>query len=90
MPSPPTLVDIRQNGRTIPALASVGKTGYMFILNRETGKPIFGVEGDRAEATCQAVVFADATVSGKPQGAHVSSSTRTATAVRPEARRLST
>jgi len=44
MPSPPTLVDIRQNGRTIPALASVGKTGYMFILNRETGKPIFGVE----------------------------------------------
>jgi quinoprotein glucose dehydrogenase len=44
MPSPPTLIDIRQNGRTIPALASVGKTGYMFILNRETGKPIFGVE----------------------------------------------
>ena len=44
MPSPPTLVDIRQNGRTIPALASVGKTGYMFILDRETGKPIFGVE----------------------------------------------
>ena len=44
MPSPPTLVDIKQNGRTIPALASVGKTGYMFILDRETGKPIFGVE----------------------------------------------
>jgi glucose dehydrogenase len=44
MPSPPTLVDIKRNGRTIPALASVGKTGYMFILNRETGKPIFGVE----------------------------------------------
>ena len=44
MPSPPTLVDIKQNGRTIPALASVGKTGYMFILDRVTGKPIFGVE----------------------------------------------
>jgi quinoprotein glucose dehydrogenase len=44
MPSPPTLVDIRQNGRTIPALASVGKTGYMFILDRVTGKPVFGVE----------------------------------------------
>ena len=28
----------------IPALASVGKTGYMFILDRVTGKPIFGVE----------------------------------------------
>jgi quinoprotein glucose dehydrogenase len=44
MPSPPTLVDITQNGKTIPALASVGKTGYMFILDRTTGKPIFGVE----------------------------------------------
>jgi glucose dehydrogenase len=44
MPSPPTLVDIVQNGRTIPALASVGKTGWMFILDRTNGKPIFGVE----------------------------------------------
>jgi quinoprotein glucose dehydrogenase len=44
MPSPPVLVDIRQNGKTIPALASVGKTGWMFILDRTTGKPIFGVE----------------------------------------------
>jgi glucose dehydrogenase len=44
MPSPPVLLDIRQNGRVVPALASVGKTGYMFILNRLTGKPIFGVE----------------------------------------------
>ncbi len=44
MPSPPTLVDIVQNGKTIPALASVGKTGWMFILDRTNGKPIFGVE----------------------------------------------
>ena len=28
----------------VPALASVGKTGWMFILDRTTGKPIFGVE----------------------------------------------
>jgi len=33
-----------QNGRRTPALAHVGKTGYMFILDRVTGKPIFGVE----------------------------------------------
>jgi quinoprotein glucose dehydrogenase len=38
------LVDIMQNGRRVPALASVGKTGWMFILDRVTGKPIFGVE----------------------------------------------
>lgn len=44
MPSPPVLVDIVQNGRTVPVLASVGKTGWMFILDRVTGKPIFGVE----------------------------------------------
>jgi len=44
MPSPPTLVDIMRNGRRVPALAQVGKTGYMFILDRLTGKPIFGVE----------------------------------------------
>ena len=44
MPNPPALVDIVQNGRRIPALASVGKTGWMFILDRVTGKPIFGVE----------------------------------------------
>lgn len=44
MPAPPVLVDIVQGGQTIPALASIGKTGYMFILDRVTGKPIFGVE----------------------------------------------
>jgi quinoprotein glucose dehydrogenase len=44
MPSPPVLVDIKQNGKTIPALASVGKTGWMFIVDRTSGKPIFGVE----------------------------------------------
>jgi quinoprotein glucose dehydrogenase len=44
MPSAPGLVDVVQNGRTIPALASVGKTGYMFILDRTNGKPVFGVE----------------------------------------------
>jgi glucose dehydrogenase len=44
MPSPPVLVDIVQNGRKVPALASIGKTGYLFILDRVTGKPIFGVQ----------------------------------------------
>jgi quinoprotein glucose dehydrogenase len=43
-PAPPGLFDIRQNGRTIPALAVTTKSGYMYILNRETGRPIFGVE----------------------------------------------
>ncbi|HET9831888.1 MAG TPA: PQQ-binding-like beta-propeller repeat protein [Vicinamibacterales bacterium] len=44
MSSAPGLVDIKQNGKTIPALATVGKGGYMFILDRTNGKPVFGVE----------------------------------------------
>jgi quinoprotein glucose dehydrogenase len=44
MPNPPALVDIVQGGRRRPALFSVGKTAYVFILDRVTGKPIFGVE----------------------------------------------
>src|SRR2546426_11443294 len=40
----PGLVDIKQGGRMIPALATVGKGGYMFILDRTNGKPVFGVE----------------------------------------------
>jgi len=44
LPPAPVLIDIKQNGKTIPALAEIGKQSWMFILNRETGKPVFGVE----------------------------------------------
>jgi len=43
-PAPPGLFDITRNGRTIPALALTTKSGYVYILNRETGQPVFGVE----------------------------------------------
>ena len=43
-PAPPGLFDIVRNGRTVPALAVTTKSGYMYILNRETGQPIFGVQ----------------------------------------------
>jgi quinoprotein glucose dehydrogenase len=46
-PAPPGLFDIVRNGRTTPALALTTKSGYMYILNRETGRPIFGVEERR-------------------------------------------
>jgi quinoprotein glucose dehydrogenase len=42
-PAPPSLFDIVRNGRTIPALGLTTKSGYLYILNRETGEPIFGV-----------------------------------------------
>jgi quinoprotein glucose dehydrogenase len=47
LPPGPGLVDIVKDGRKIPALAQVGKSGYMFILDRTTGKPVFGV-GERS------------------------------------------
>jgi quinoprotein glucose dehydrogenase len=44
LPPAPSLFDIVKDGKKIPALAQVGKSGYMFILNRVTGEPVFGVE----------------------------------------------
>ncbi len=40
--SPPILFDVHRNGQTIPAVGVGNKDGYFFILNRETGKSIFG------------------------------------------------
>jgi glucose dehydrogenase len=40
----PTLIDVTQNGKKIPAVAQITKQGLLFILDRLTGKPIFGVE----------------------------------------------
>ncbi len=42
--SQPTLIEIKRNGRTIPAVAAGSKTGHLFLLHRETGKPLFPVE----------------------------------------------
>lgn len=42
--SPPLLFDMHRQGKIIPAIAIGSKTANLFILNRETGKPIFGVE----------------------------------------------
>jgi glucose dehydrogenase len=49
-PPAPALLEITQNGSTVPVLAQIGKSGWMFILNRETGRPIFGVEERKVAA----------------------------------------
>jgi len=43
-PAAPSLFDVTQNGRTVPALALTTKSGYLYVLNRESGRPLFGVE----------------------------------------------
>ncbi|HEY4077655.1 MAG TPA: PQQ-binding-like beta-propeller repeat protein [Rhizomicrobium sp.] len=40
----PALVDLMVKGRKIPALIEVTKQGLMFILDRRTGQPVFGVD----------------------------------------------
>lgn len=44
MPAQPVLMTVRRNGREIPAVAQVTKMGFVFILDRLTGKPLFPVE----------------------------------------------
>jgi len=50
LPPAPGLIDITKEGKKIPALVQVGKIAYMFVLDRVTGKPIFGIE-ERPVAT---------------------------------------
>lgn len=44
LPPGPTLLDVKINGKDVPLLAQTGKIGYMYILNRVTGEPIFGID----------------------------------------------
>jgi glucose dehydrogenase len=44
LPPAPGLLDVTVNGRKTPILAQVTKSGYMYLLDRVTGKPVFGVE----------------------------------------------
>jgi quinoprotein glucose dehydrogenase len=42
--SQPMLITVKRGGRTIPAVAVGTKIGHIFVLHRETGKPLFPVE----------------------------------------------
>lgn len=54
-PPAPVLMDVTikegpMKGKKVPVIAQIGKTGWMYILDRVTGKPVFGVE-ERPVAT---------------------------------------
>jgi quinoprotein glucose dehydrogenase len=40
----PMLINIKRDGRSIPAVAVATKMGHIFVLHRETGKPLFPIE----------------------------------------------
>ena len=42
--SPPALFTITRNGRRIPVVAQANKSGFLYVLHRDTGKPVFPVE----------------------------------------------
>jgi glucose dehydrogenase len=44
LPAPPVLINVDVKGKKVPALAETGKAAFMYILNRDTGKPVFGVD----------------------------------------------
>src|SRR5215469_15312253 len=43
-PCPPILTDITINGRTVKAVAQPTKQAFMYVLNRETGVPIWPIQ----------------------------------------------
>jgi quinoprotein glucose dehydrogenase len=43
-PAPPNLIQVMRDGKTIDAVAQVTKQGYIFVFDRETGKPLFDIE----------------------------------------------
>ena len=44
LPAAPILIDITVDGRAVKALAQVTKQGFLFVLDRATGKPVWPIE----------------------------------------------
>ncbi len=44
LPTPPSLVTVTHNGKKIDAVAQPTKSGFVFLLDRETGTPLFPIE----------------------------------------------
>lgn len=49
--APPALIDVGQGKHTIPAVAIVSKSGFFFLLNRLTGKPLFPITEQKVPAS---------------------------------------
>jgi len=51
LPAQPALITVRHQGKMRDAVAQVTKTGFVFLLDRETGKPLFPVEERKVPAS---------------------------------------
>ena len=44
LPAQPNLVTVTREGKQVPAVSQVTKTGFVFLFDRLTGKPLFDIE----------------------------------------------
>ncbi len=44
LPAPPNLFYLERDGKQIPAVAQITKSGHVFVFNRLTGEPLFPLE----------------------------------------------
>jgi len=44
LPTAPILTDINVDGKPVKALAAISKNAFTYVLNRETGKPVWPIE----------------------------------------------
>lgn len=44
LPAPPNLVTLNRDGKKIDAVAQISKQGFVYVLDRETGEPVFPIE----------------------------------------------
>ncbi|HEX6397192.1 MAG TPA: PQQ-binding-like beta-propeller repeat protein [Steroidobacteraceae bacterium] len=51
LPSAPALITLERNGKPLDALVQTTKQGFVFVLERDTGKPVFPIEQVPAPAT---------------------------------------
>ncbi|HEU5138003.1 MAG TPA: PQQ-binding-like beta-propeller repeat protein [Steroidobacteraceae bacterium] len=51
LPAAPALVTLRLKGKRVDALVQTTKQGFVFVLNRDTGKPVFPIEEVPAPAS---------------------------------------
>lgn len=51
LPIYPNLVTVRRNGQPVDAVAQVTKTGYVYLFDRETGKPLFDIDDVKVPAS---------------------------------------
>ncbi len=74
----PTLVDLEIGGRTVAALVQTSKQGYLYVLDRATGEPVYPIEeravpastvpGERASPTQPHVALPERVVSDRWPG----------------------